>query len=1519
MLTYASLRRAVLFSRQFLALVLLFALTPGLRALPQDPSLYLDPTYGLQPRPQGHQYFPSPQDWRDVNIYQLFTDRFADGDAANNTTSAMGINRTSWFVNNSGRSFPHNRNFHHGGDWKGLKDNLDYLTGMGVNAVWISGVQMNAQGRDPRYTPYHQYHPTDFFNVDPAQGTFQELKDLIDACHARGIYVILDVVINHTADLNGLWGNNREQDKQYWPNGNDSFGWWDNNRKHPYPFGELTSFHRNGTINNWDAFPETLLGQFRGTDDLATETGHVTYWITEAFKNLIDATDCDGFRVDAIKHVEYNWVKKWADDIRKHAATKGKNDFILFGELFVYDNNALASYCKEPGYSFNSALFFPMSQTIKSVFVDGAGTGQLTQALSAKAQYGEGENRLVTFIDNHDVNRISIQNGGDTGNDVWKLRPALSFLYLATPVPCLYYGTEHAFNQGNHFNGSDAWQLYEGLPYDDADWQRECMFDRGFQPGPAQGNKLAATDAPLYQHIAKLNAARKAHPALTRGSFAERWQSGSAGAYAFTRVLQDQEALVALNTSDNAVSSINPQVNKPNGTEFTNVLNPTEKVTVNGGRITFTLAGKDTKIFVAGSLSKPSEARATSDATNVTITYTPNDGPLKTATAPVQVGSKIDGGAEQFVDMAPGANGTWTHTRPYAGITATLAVAFRDSAAIPVVDRTGGAAWTFDATKFGQSLITWVGNTVTFPAGTTSNAITATDDLWIDVEAYPKDVAGGGKVIYTTNNGTTWEETPLAKSRVVGNNDLLNANLGKFPGGTALKFAVQVVDTNGVARWDNNNGDDYSRNIQFGTLAIGWSGRANHWPLNGEIESTSDLWINIESWPQGAGIGGEVIYSTDNGSTWQSQPLTFRVAQDNNDFWNCNLGTFPAGRTVLYAVKLTDTTGTDHWQNNAGANFSATINGNPSSLTEFDEVTTVGRTPATPPAKVDLVFGENGSLAIESNGRNPSNQYEIQRTDELGNWTKYPAIPVADPAVDVWEVMGPGEANSAPRMFYRIKATAGTTQQVYAGGQAAVSIRTVPPGGAVAANLVYSIDGGLTWTPSPMSVSPGTGPGDLWSAEIPQELAANSRLKFAIELVDQEGNSTWANNGGADYVVNVARPGQTDFESPAASHTPANTTTSAASLQVMLSATDNADPAPVIHYTLDGSIPTDASPVYALALEFTANATLRYFAVDASGNASDVTTVEIVVGQAQDFGPNKPYSTNPSLGKAVANNGIIIDGANTGNEWTDDQLVALGMANDDPRSLGSNWTMHEAPINLTHIWAAWDDNNLYLAWQFVDVTDVIDGANAGGAGSGRIGSNDGILQWIALDTDRSAGAAKDMWKKNQDTPLWTGADKPDYQIYLAGSLWQGFVSRAVNNVFPVDDGGVNYFPIVGAGITAGKGATFAGTSLWGVGDADDRRAAGAPTRNFLTEGHASSRDSFYEIKIPLAFLGLTKAQLESQGLGVMIGAGSNSTMDVLPQDDGATLDAQGVETWNSSLEWGDIDSITAPFARIGAW
>lgn len=158
------------------------------------------------------------------------------------------------------------------------------------------------------------------------------------------------------------------------------------------------------------------------------------------------------------------------------------------------------------------------------------------------------------------------------------------------------------------------------------------------------------------------------------------------------------------------------------------------------------------------------------------------------------------------------------------------------------------------------------------------------------------------------------------------------------------------------------------------------------------------------------------------------------------------------------------------------------------------------------------------------------------------------------------------------------------------------------------------------------------------------------------------------------------------------------------------------------------------------------------------------------------------YSTN---GKGVGKSKTItIDGKNTGNEWTDDMLIATGLAGDDPRTLGDSWSMQETPWNATHMWAAWDDTSLYVAWQYVDVTDVVDPSNAGSSAGTRIfGMN--LIQWLAFDTKSGAGASIDMWGKNGGKPYWTGADKPETQIYLASNFTQGYMCNAVNDVFTV--------------------------------------------------------------------------------------------------------------------------------------
>ena len=123
--------------------------------------------------------FPSRTDFRDESIYFVMTTRFYDGDASNNTHC--------WDGNNPGD--PAWR-----GDFKGLIEKLDYIKALGFTAVWITPIVENASGYD-----YHGYHAHDFSKVDRRyESEDVKFQDLIDAAHAKGMKIILDIVLNHT-------------------------------------------------------------------------------------------------------------------------------------------------------------------------------------------------------------------------------------------------------------------------------------------------------------------------------------------------------------------------------------------------------------------------------------------------------------------------------------------------------------------------------------------------------------------------------------------------------------------------------------------------------------------------------------------------------------------------------------------------------------------------------------------------------------------------------------------------------------------------------------------------------------------------------------------------------------------------------------------------------------------------------------------------------------------------------------------------------------------------------------------------------------------------------------------------------------------------------------------------------------------------------------------------------------------------------------------------------------------------
>lgn len=122
-------------------------------------------------------------DWRDQVIYQIIIDRFQNGDRNNDL--------------NADPSIPGK---YHGGDWQGVIDKLDYLQDLGVTALWISPVIKNTE-EDAGFASYHGYWTQDLLRPNAHFGDLTKLRELVDAAHAKGMLVILDVVTNHMGQL----------------------------------------------------------------------------------------------------------------------------------------------------------------------------------------------------------------------------------------------------------------------------------------------------------------------------------------------------------------------------------------------------------------------------------------------------------------------------------------------------------------------------------------------------------------------------------------------------------------------------------------------------------------------------------------------------------------------------------------------------------------------------------------------------------------------------------------------------------------------------------------------------------------------------------------------------------------------------------------------------------------------------------------------------------------------------------------------------------------------------------------------------------------------------------------------------------------------------------------------------------------------------------------------------------------------------------------------------------------------
>jgi glycosidase len=520
----------------------------------------------------------------DEVIYFVLPDRFENGDPKNDLGGLKGGRLTTGFD-------PAAKGYYHGGDLKGLIQRLDYIQALGATALWVGPIFKNKPVQGPKgdeSAGYHGYWITDFTQVDPHFGTNADFKALVDAAHARGMKVYMDIIANHTADVIQYrecgvqaCGYRSVADYPYQRRGgvngpaiNPAFT-GENYAKltdptwayTPYlPKGEETVkvpawlndpvyYHNRG--DSTFSTEDSQLGDFSGLDDLMTENPRVIAGMIDIFGKWIDDFGVDGFRIDTAQHVDAAFWQAFVPAMLARARAKGIPNFHIFGEVFTdqVDPARLAEHTRVD--KLPAVLDFAFARAVIDTVGGTAPTNELFRLFFADPVYENGEagaRTLPTFLGNHDAGRFSmfVKMGFPKASDDEVLKRVLlghAMLLTLRGVPTIYYGDEQGFVS----DGGDQ------LAREDMFGSKVALYNDNKLLGTTKTTATPSfgTDNPIFRLIAELSRLRTGNHALTRGRQVLRAWGDKPGLFAVSRFDPDtgKEVLIAFNTSTAPVSA----------------------------------------------------------------------------------------------------------------------------------------------------------------------------------------------------------------------------------------------------------------------------------------------------------------------------------------------------------------------------------------------------------------------------------------------------------------------------------------------------------------------------------------------------------------------------------------------------------------------------------------------------------------------------------------------------------------------------------------------------------------------------------------------------------------------------------------------------------------------------------------------------------------------------------------------------------------------------------------------------
>lgn len=591
-------------------------------------------------------HVPSP-DWQDQIIYFLMIDRFNDGDPSRND---QGYNLYD----------PSKENHYSGGDLQGVIDKLDYIQNIGATTLWTTPPVANQWWNEAQnYGGFHGYWPIEHRKIDQHFGDLDTYKNLSHELHSRGMYLIKDIVINHT-------GNFFDYDNEYDPN-DPTVGFelvsnrtpasaptmppLDMNNANNPEHVKAGIYHWTPLIANLDDPVQEWTYQMGRLDDINTSNELVRKAFKDVYNYWIREAGVDAYRIDTVKYVEHDYWHDFLhakDGILNTAAETGRDNFLTFGEvkdvskpLVDSAERKLISYLgTEEKPELSSIIGFPLHEELGRIFAAGRPTSWLTFRINAHLDVYPNPFIVPNFIDNHDTPRFP---GSEAG-----MRQALALIFTIPGIPVIYQG-----NEQNHVDS------------------RQAMFAGGYLTDTDQFNQ----ESELFKFTQTLSKLRQGDKLFSRGSMELLADNPtSAGVFAYKRSYKGEHAFIIMNTAEHTTLLNNMPTGLSDGQVLQAVFSDnfdskiTEMVVGQDGTLTAEIPARGLLILKAVSKSN-TEALADysisvdQDYRKQTLTESVTlSGAISKANGSLAL--VIDGNLEKAKSITADAHGRWKTTLP---------------------------------------------------------------------------------------------------------------------------------------------------------------------------------------------------------------------------------------------------------------------------------------------------------------------------------------------------------------------------------------------------------------------------------------------------------------------------------------------------------------------------------------------------------------------------------------------------------------------------------------------------------------------------------------------------------------------------------------------------------------------------------------------------------------------------------------------------------------------------------------